>query len=163
MTSQDSHKCSTCGAALAQPQEQQPPAPARKTFLIEYHAPGGVIRELAVAPDDNAAGILKTARQNVEDGALNENDFEPDDNAYCIRQIIVMDENNVEQAIWTEPDYLAQLHTGEILELLEDMIEAADQLSDQKHAFENSVYEMVSAGEHAGLALETIRREGGAQ
>jgi hypothetical protein len=157
MTSQDNHTCSTCGAALAQPQEQQPPAPAPKRFLVEYHAPGGVIREVAVAPDDNAAGI------NVEDGALNENDFEPDDNAYCIRQIIIMDENNVEQAIWTDPEYLAQLHAGEIYELLENMIETADQLSEQKHSYENAVYEMVSAGEQAALSLKTIHREGGAE
>ncbi len=162
MTSQDSHKCSTCGAALAQPQEPQPPAPSPKRYLVEYHAPAGVVREVAGDGRDPKE-ILEIAREVSAANGLNENDFEPCDDACIVRRIIIMDEDNVEQAVWTDLDYLHQLHAGEILEQLEDMIEAADQLSEQKQAFENSVYEMVSAGEHAGRALETIRREGGAQ
>lgn len=157
MTSHDSHKCPTCGAALAQPQE--PPAPERKPYTIEYHASLGMVRDFA--PGENPEQVLQTARKAAD--GLKEQDFRPYDDAYRVRQIIVTDENGVEQAVWTDPDHLAQLHADDILELLEDMIETADDLSEARGELDTRISELTSCAEGAAIALKTMRREGGAQ
>jgi hypothetical protein len=129
-------------------------------YHVSFLAPAGVYRDLVVADTPDQA--LRKAMQLSESKEFKPA-FDPDDNALRIHQITVQHPDGEEQAVWTDPDNIAQLHADQILELLEGMIEAADQLSDQKHAFENSVYEMVSGGEQAALSLKTIHREGGVQ
>jgi hypothetical protein len=97
-------------------------------------------------------------------GALPADSFDPVAESYCVRQITVTDPDDGDQmAVWTDPDYLTELHAGEILDELEGLIQAADDLSEAKDALDSRVSDVIVSGESAAIALKTIRREGGAQ
>ena len=55
MTTETNHQCPACGAELVSPQVTQPPEAARTAYLIEYHAPAGVFRDLISAATPPAA------------------------------------------------------------------------------------------------------------
>ena len=161
MTSQDSHKCSTCGAALAQPQEQQPPAPARKPYMIDYYAPYGVCRVPVIT--DTAAQALEIARRNVAQGIPDLGDFDFDDNALRVTKIIISDEDGKQHAAWTDPDSFALLNADDILNMLEELIGSIEDAKEARSQLDQDIGTIESTAEGAARELNHLRRNGGVQ
>jgi hypothetical protein len=161
MTSQDSHKCPTCGAALAQPRELPAPEPARKRYMIEYHAPYGVCRDPMFA--DTADKALEIARSNVAQGALDIGDFDFDENAMRVTKIVISDEDGKQHAAWTDPDSFAQLNADEILGMLEELIGSIEEAKEARSQLDQDIGEIESTAEGAARELNHLRKIGGAE
>jgi hypothetical protein len=131
-------------------------------YHVSFIAPAGIYRDVITAETSQEA--LALARIKADAQAFRAEQFDPVAESYCIREIIIEHpDSDAEQAVWTDPDNFAQLHADEILELLEGMIEVADDLSEAKDALDSRVSDVIAGGESAAIALKTIRREGGAQ
>ena len=159
MTTDTTHQCPACGAALVSTQVTQPPEAARTAYLIEYHAPAGVFRDLISSETPPVA--LHYAQDYR--GNLKPEDFEPDENALRVREIVVMTENGDTVDTWTDLDYFAEKHAEEILDFLEAIIEAADSLTEKRHSLDETISDIASCAEDAARRLESLRVQGGAQ
>ena len=156
-----SHQCPACGAAVAQTPEAQAPKPAPKAYMIEYHAPAGVAYEPIIT--DDPAACIERAKEAAKAGTFKAEDFEPDDNALRIQQIIIADDDGTHHAVWTDPDSFAQLHADEILGLLEELIGSLEDTKDSRDQFYNDIDTAESTARGASLDLEHMRRKGGVQ
>ena len=161
MTSQDSHTCSTCGAALAEPREQQNPAPDRKPYMIEYYAPYGVCREPVIT--DTAAQALEIARNAVAQGARDIGDFDFDDDALRVTKIIISDEDGKRHAAWTDPDSFAQINADDILGMLEELIGSIEDAKEARSQLDHDIGEIENTAEGAARELNHLRKNGGVQ
>lgn len=161
MTSQDTHKCSTCGAALAHPPQQQPSAPGRKPYMIEYYAPYGVCREPVIT--DTAAQALELARSNVAQGTRNIGDFAFDDKALRVTKIIISDEDGKQHAAWTDPDSFALLNADDILNMLEELIGSIEDAKEARDQLDQHIGCIESTAEGFTHDLNHLRKNGGVQ
>lgn len=138
-----------------------PETPAGKSYMIELHAPAGVYREPHFA--DSPGKALAFAHDLADGRTFKAEDFEPDENALRIQQILIVTENGDPAASWTDPDYFATKHVDEILEFLEAIIEAADGLTEKRHQVDEAINDISSCAEDADRRLHALRVEGGAQ
>jgi hypothetical protein len=158
MTTETNHSCPTCGTALDWPAPQAP-EPARKPYMIEYHAPAGVFRDLISAETPPVA--LRYAQDYRKD--LRPRDFEPDENAARIQEIIVATQSGDIVDTWTDLDYFAEKHAAEILDYLQTIIDAADGLTEKRRELDETISEITSCAEDAARRLDALRVQGGAQ
>jgi hypothetical protein len=161
MTTETNHSCPACGAALAPPPEAQAPQPARKAYMIEYHAPAGVAYEPIIT--DDPAAFLARAKESAANGTFKAEDFEPDDNALRIQQIIIADSDGVHHASWIDPDNFAQLHADEILALLEELIGSVEDAREARSQLDQDISTIEDDARGASLDLDRMRRKGGVQ
>jgi hypothetical protein len=156
MTEPDNHCCAACGRPVAGEIKQQ------VAYHVSFIAPAGIYRDVIIA--DTPQEALAQARIKADAQAFGAEEFDPVAESYCIREIIIEHpDSGAEQAVWIDPDNFAQLHADEILELLEGMIEISDQLSDDHHALNSRISDVVCCGEESARALQIIRKKGGAQ
>jgi len=155
MTEPDNNCCVACGRTKVVEFKQQ------TAYHVSFYAPAGICREVIIA--DTPQHALDQARVKVAIPSLKAEDFDPIAESYCVRQIIVEHPDGDEVAVWTDPDNIQHLHADEILELLEDMIEIADQLAEERQTLDTRISDMVCCGEESARTLQNIRRKGGAQ
>jgi hypothetical protein len=147
--------------ALAQSTEPQAPQPARKAYMIEYHAPAGVAYEPIVT--DDPVAFLDRARETAKAGAFKAEDFEPDDNALCIQEIKIVTEEGDPAVHWVDPDALAELHADTILGELEDLLDAIDDAVEARSQLEQEIATIERRAIDATDMLKRLRLKGGAQ
>jgi predicted dehydrogenase len=159
MTTETSHQCPACGATMANPTEAQPPEPARKAYMIEYYAPAGVFYEAIIS--DDPMRLLEHAKTLAKAGTFKVEDFESDEDALLIHKIQIVDEDGDPVDHWTDPDHFAEEHAAEILDYLESIIEAADNLTEKRHSLDETISDVASCAEDAARRLDALRAQGG--
>ena len=159
MTTETSHQCPTCGTALAKPAQAQPPQPARKAYMIEYHAPAGIAYEPIIT--DDPAAFLTYARESAAAKTFTLEDFEPTEDAVHVREIKIVDEGGAPAAHWTDPDFFAEKHGDEILDYLESIINAADGFAEKRNELDETISDIASCAEDAVRRLDALRAQGG--
>jgi hypothetical protein len=161
MTTETTHTCATCGAALADPPATPPPQPARKAYMIEYHAPAGVAYEPIVT--DDPAAFLALAKETAAAKTFKFEDYEPNEDAYRIHEIKIVTEEGDPAVHWVDPDSLAQLHADEILGLLEELIGSVEDAREARSQLDDDMATIETTARDASLELDRLRKKGGAQ
>jgi hypothetical protein len=161
MTTETNHACPQCGTALGLPAPvARPPEPAGTAFMIEYHAACGVCCHPIITM--TAAQALEIARSNVAQG-LDIGDFDFADNSAQVTEIIVVDQDAIQRAIWTDPACLIEKHSTEILDLLEALIEAVDGMTEARANLDQEIGEIEGVAFNAARELKRLGVQGGAQ
>jgi hypothetical protein len=138
-----------------------PQFPQQTAYHISFLAPAGVYRDLAVADTPDQA--LRKAMQFSESKEFKPA-FDPDQNALSIYKIIIQHpDSDAEQAVWTDPDMIAHLHADEILGLLEELIGSIEDAGEARSQLDDDIATIETTARDASLALDRLRKKGGAQ
>ena len=80
-----------------------------------------------------------------------------------IQQITVLDQDGNERAVWFEPKYAVELHSDDILQMLETLIEAIDDAVEVRNQINDEVSNIKSVSADASRELKRLGLDGGAQ
>lgn len=97
-------------------------------YMAEFSIPAGTARQIFCANSPEEA--LQKARKFADDSNLTEADFDPTAEGFCVRQIIITDENGQGHAIWQTDEYRLQLAAPKLLQALEQQIELTTKIID---------------------------------
>ena len=152
MTEPVNLRCSACGHT-APPQEFE----SSEGYMVCFHAPAGVYRDVIVAESPEQA-LEQAKKANLENAQ-----FDEDGNSYRIQQIIVGDQDGNERAVWSDPAYIAEKHSGEILELLNELLGSVEDVADARSELDQEIANLDSAGQEAARRLNSLGVNGGNQ
>ena len=156
MTEPDNHCCPACGCAKPVELKQQ------TAFHVSFLAPAGICRDVIIA--DTPQDALERAKKRSDDDVYEAENFDPVAESYCVQQIIIEDpDGGYLRAVWTDPGYLIEKHSTEILDFLEALIEAVDELADSRRNLDEAVGNVDRVAADAAIQLRRLGLKGGAQ
>jgi hypothetical protein len=145
-----------CGA------ETLPPDPAEpKSYRVTYRASAGSYREVILATSPQEA--LTYARRRAENPDWDASDLEPDSDQCCICAICIDDDDTEGCATWADPSFAAEKYSTEILDFLEALIEAVDDMTGARADLDEAIGSVESCAQTASHELKRLGVQGGVQ
>jgi len=108
--------------------EKGPDSPATTPYMATFNIPAGNATEVFYATSPEQA--LQMARKYADDPQVTEADFDPIAEKFCVREIVITDEDGQQHAVWQTDEYRLQLAAPKLLEALEGQIEITRDIID---------------------------------